>query len=126
MLILVCLSYQFNTGRLLFQNFPIDSNLNLKDQCEAYAYSNYAKSVLYPCLQYSWWVDEKNYDETTRSWFAKSITMPFNFYYPSQFRQKAQEENELLFGDHLDETELYHKVSIYFYKIFNSLTFFMK
>lgn len=69
--------------------------------------------MLYPCLQYSWWVDEKNYDETTRSWFAKSITIPFNFYYPNQFQKKAQEETEILFGDHLNDSELHHKVNIH-------------
>ncbi|XP_077290570.1 metaxin-1 isoform X2 [Arctopsyche grandis] len=94
----------------LSKNFPIDSNIVPDEGCEAYAHDKYIRETLYPCLQYAWWVDEKNYEESTRPWFAKQITIPFNFYYPSVFRERAKSQIEIIYGEDIPETELYHKI----------------
>lgn len=36
------------------------------------------------------WVDEKNYIDLSRPWYAKHLRFPFNYYYPGQYERDAR------------------------------------
>ncbi|XP_011554316.3 metaxin-1 isoform X1 [Plutella xylostella] len=84
------------------QHYNTDVHLDSKLEAEASAFTQYLREKLYPALQYAWWVDEKNYSELTRPTYAKALSLPFNFYYPSKFQSSAQEMVDALYGEHAD------------------------
>lgn len=51
------------------------------------------------------WVNEKNYLELTRPWYADNLRLPFNFYYPGQFLKDAKSRLEACFNGTPDEVE---------------------
>ncbi|CAB3244932.1 unnamed protein product [Arctia plantaginis] len=87
-------------------HYSTDVHLNTKQAAEASAFTQYLGEKLYPAYQYAWWVDEKNYCDLTRPTYAKALSIPFNFYYPSRYQNAAKEMIDALYGEHTDLREI--------------------
>lgn len=59
-------------------------------------------------------MDEKNYCDLTRPTYAKALSIPFNFYYPSRYQNAAKEMIDALYGEHTDLREIEKIVSLVF------------
>lgn len=62
------------------------------------------------------WIDNKNSIELTKSWFAKKLMFPLNFYYPGHYEAQAKKLITALYGsleEDLQDIEL--QVCILFY-----------
>ena len=44
------------------------------------------------------WVDNKNCVNLTKSWFAKKLMFPLNFYYPGHYEAQAKNLITALYG----------------------------
>lgn len=86
----VLTSFEEVSGYLQKQNYSPDHNLSPKDCAEILAYSRLMREKLYPALQYIWWVDERNYVDLSRPWYAKALPFPLNYYYPGQYSKRAK------------------------------------
>ncbi|XP_054756662.2 metaxin-1-like [Lytechinus pictus] len=91
--------------------FNADSELNDQQRADILAYSSLLEEKLLPALQYTWWVDAKNYTEFSRPWFAKTIHFPFNYFIPGQLQRIAESSLEAKRGGlHLLDGELTQNV----------------
>ncbi|XP_059479615.1 metaxin-1 [Neocloeon triangulifer] len=70
------------------KNFGTD--LSKAQSCETVSYSAYLEEKLLPALLHTWWLDEKNCLELSRPWYAKTLRLPFNFFYPGQYQHNAK------------------------------------
>ncbi|XP_075238420.1 metaxin-1 [Lycorma delicatula] len=93
------------------KNFSPDFALNSRQTAEVVACTAMLKEQLYPALQYIWWMDEKNYIGLTRRWYAKTLPIPWNFYYPRSYEKRAKLYFEALFpyvqNNEFIESEVY-------------------
>lgn len=48
------------------------------------------------------WVDEANYIELTRPWYATVLPFPYNYYYPGRYERDAKKYIETMFVDDED------------------------
>ncbi|KAK6644031.1 hypothetical protein RUM43_000296 [Polyplax serrata] len=80
------------------KNFYGDHMLTTKNISEIQAYAELLKEKLYPAFQFVWWVDNKNSVGLTRSWFAKKLMFPLNFYYPGHYEGEAKNLIAALYG----------------------------
>lgn len=71
------------------QNYCADFDLSPKQCSDIVAYSSLLNNSLYPALLYISWMDEQNYTEVTRPWYAKILPFPLNYFIPGQFQRKA-------------------------------------
>ncbi|XP_065334854.1 metaxin-1 [Cloeon dipterum] len=74
-------------------------------RCETVSYAAYLEEKLLPALLHIWWVNEKNYIELTRPWYAKALRLPFNFYYPGRYEQDAKLRLQSCYNGTPDEIE---------------------
>lgn len=81
------------------KNFSADFILTPKQSADVDAYSQLLRDKLYPCLQFIWWVDEKNYIDFSRPWYAKALPLPYNYYYPGKYEKQAKKLMTALYGD---------------------------
>ncbi|GIY25286.1 metaxin-1 [Caerostris darwini] len=94
------------------QNYNADGDLTSIQCSDIIAYTALLRDKLYPALLYIWWVDEKNYIELTRPWYAKVLHFPLNYFLPGHQQRAAQETinnlwNSDLIEDAQKETALY-------------------
>ncbi|RWS12576.1 Metaxin-1-like protein [Dinothrombium tinctorium] len=90
---------------LKLQNFNLDSKLSKKDLSDISAYTSMVTRKLEPALLYLWWLDEKNFIDFTRPWYAKHIPIPGNFFIPGKLQARAEETVKALY-DSVDESLL--------------------
>ncbi|XP_044737629.1 metaxin-1 isoform X2 [Chrysoperla carnea] len=93
--------YDFNEiqNYLKKQGFDCDAHLNKIEQAEITAYINLIKFKLEPALNYVWWLDERNYTELFRKWYAKALPFPLNYYYPGYYEGIAKNYVDAMFPD---------------------------
>ncbi|GFY75725.1 metaxin-1 [Trichonephila inaurata madagascariensis] len=72
------------------QNYNADGELTSKQCSDIIAYTALLRDKLYPALLYIWWIDEKNYCELTRPWYAKVLRFPLNYFLPGHQQRAAQ------------------------------------
>lgn len=102
-------TFQAILNHLQNQNCSPDIDLNAVNLSESLAYRTMIEEKLYPAVRYLWWVDEKNYIDLTRPWYARILPFPLNYYYPGRNKR----ENEKLFHSlHPDKEgkEIEHEV----------------
>ncbi|XP_043277962.1 metaxin-1 isoform X2 [Venturia canescens] len=75
----------------------LEYNLTQKQCAEIMAYDYMLHEKLYPALQFIWWIDQKNFNELIRPWYAKAVPFPFNFWYPARYEKAAHNLMESLF-----------------------------
>ncbi len=85
----------FSLTRLQISNFNILISTNLT------------------CLVYRW-VDESNYIELTRPWYASVLPLPFNYYYPGRYERDAKKYIETMFLEDEEQTVIETHVSFNF------------
>ncbi|KAF7996218.1 hypothetical protein HCN44_001850 [Aphidius gifuensis] len=86
-------------------NYTCDDSLTPKQCADIVSYDHMLKESLYPAMQYIWWIDQKNFTELMRPWYAKAIPFPLNFYYPSQYEKQAQAMMESLYPNEESMTQ---------------------
>lgn len=79
------------------KNHGIDFGLNAKNCSESYAFINMLNSKLKPIIEFVFWGDLKNYEELSSPWFIKHMPPPFNYIYPKQRRNYANNLLETLY-----------------------------
>jgi metaxin len=79
-------------------NYSADFNLSPKDSADVTAYTALLKQQLEPALLYLFWVDETNYVELMRGWYAKRLPFPTNYFIPNQYRSAAEKCIRARFG----------------------------
>ncbi|XP_011314561.1 metaxin-1 [Fopius arisanus] len=79
------------------RNYNADFHLSPKQCSEVLSYEYMLKESLYPAFQFIWWVDQRNFSDFIRPWYAKAIPFPLNFYYPSKYEKHARAMIEILF-----------------------------
>ncbi|XP_074113347.1 metaxin-1 isoform X2 [Cotesia typhae] len=79
------------------KNYSPDTSLSSKERADIVSYEYLLKEKLYPALQYVWWLDQKNFNDFIRPWYAKAIPFPFNFHYPSKYEKHARTLMEALY-----------------------------
>ncbi|XP_008545155.3 metaxin-1 isoform X2 [Microplitis demolitor] len=92
------------------RNYSPDNLLSAKERADIVSYEYMLRENFYPALQYVWWLDQKNFNDLIRPWYAKAIPFPFNFYYPSQYEKHARATMETLFMNEDDMTVIENKV----------------
>lgn len=93
------------------KQFDPDTELTDQQRADILAYSSLLEERLLPALQYTWWVDAKNYTELSRPWYARAIQFPLNYFIPGQLQRSAESKLEASRGgDHLQDGELSRRV----------------
>ncbi|XP_042907147.1 metaxin-1 [Parasteatoda tepidariorum] len=80
------------------QNYNADVDLSPKQCSDIIAYTALLRDKLYPALLYVWWVDEKNYCELTRPWYAKVLRFPLNYFLPGHQQRDAVKKIQTLWN----------------------------
>ncbi|XP_054720227.1 metaxin-1-like isoform X2 [Uloborus diversus] len=94
------------------QNYSADAELTPKQCADIIAYTALLRDKLYPALLYVWWVEDKNYCELTRPWYAKALSFPLNYFLPGHQQRAARKNiNNLWSCDLIDESQ--KETSIY-------------
>ncbi|KAG8235511.1 hypothetical protein J437_LFUL015745 [Ladona fulva] len=78
-------------------NYNSDYGLSTTECADIIAYTHMLQEKLLPVIQYTWWIDAKNYTEFTRPWYAKALPFPLNFYYPGRYEKDAKSMIEAMF-----------------------------
>ncbi|XP_067139102.1 metaxin-1 isoform X2 [Centruroides vittatus] len=96
------------------QNYCADFDLSQKQCSDIIAYSSLLKNSLYPALLYISWMDEQNYTEVTRPWYAKILPFPLNYFIPGHMQRKAIKtihslQNYENINEEQRETQIYKK-----------------
>lgn len=106
-------SFEAVCAYLKQRNYSPDFGLSTKQCSEITAYTKYLWDNLYPALQYVWWIDQRNYLGLTRTWYAKALPFPLNYYYPGHYESKAKDLIETLYRNIDDpdmiQTQVYSK-----------------
>lgn len=85
------------------QNYNTDDHLTPKQCSDIIAYTALLRDKLYPALLYVWWIDEKNYCELTRPWYARVLSFPLNYFLPGHQQRSAQKVIDNLWNNDLIE-----------------------
>ncbi|KFM58101.1 Metaxin-1, partial [Stegodyphus mimosarum] len=85
------------------QNYNADEELTPKQCSDIIAYTALLRDKLYPALLYIWWVDNQNYCELTRPWYAKVLRFPLNYFLPGHQQRAAQNTIDNLWNSDLIE-----------------------
>ncbi|XP_054166116.1 metaxin-1-like [Oppia nitens] len=80
------------------QNYSADFNLSSKDVSDVLAYESLLKSQLEPALLYLFWMDEQNYVQLMRGWYAKRLPFPTNYFIPNYYKNLAEKTVRSRFG----------------------------
>ncbi|XP_071449591.1 metaxin-1 [Hetaerina americana] len=78
-------------------NYNSDFGLSSTECADIVAYTHMLQEKLLPIIQYTWWVDAKNFSELSRPWYAKALPFPLNFYYPGKYEKDAKMMVEAMF-----------------------------
>ncbi|XP_046400020.1 metaxin-1 [Ischnura elegans] len=78
-------------------NYNSDFGLSNSECADVFAYTHMLQEKLLPIIQYTWWVDAKNFSELSRPWYAKALPFPLNFYYPGKYEKEAKLMVEAMF-----------------------------
>ncbi|XP_033224583.1 metaxin-1 isoform X2 [Belonocnema kinseyi] len=78
-------------------NHCLDFALDPKQCAEINAYESMLKEKIFPALQFIWWVDERNFRQVIRPWYAKALPFILNYYYPSKYEKQAKAMMEALY-----------------------------
>jgi len=71
------------------KNVSPDYGLSEKEQADIFAYTQTLEEKLLPALMFVWWKDERNVNTLTRTWYARALPFPLNFYYPGKMAKDA-------------------------------------
>ncbi|CAL1262086.1 unnamed protein product [Larinioides sclopetarius] len=85
------------------QNYNADGELTSKQCSDIIAYTALLRDKLYPALLYVWWIDERNYCEVTRPWYAKVLRFPLNYFLPGHQQRAAHVTIDNLWSSDLIE-----------------------
>lgn len=72
------------------RHYNLDYNLSPKQCSEVYAFSNMVKLHMQAITQYIWWLDSKNYEHWTLTWYSRNLSLPFCKIYPHVHRKAAK------------------------------------
>lgn len=97
-------SFQSMVSFLDSKKYSADVKLTPIQKSECFAINKLLEGKLHPALLYTWWVDETNYTELTRPWYASVLPFPFNYYYPGRYEREAKKYIETMFIDDEDIT----------------------
>ena len=97
--------FQDVVSHLKSQNYSADLNLSPKDSGDVNAYSALLKEQLEPAIEYLFWIDERNYNEIIRPWFAEKLGFPFNYFLPNRIKKKAEKLIKNRFGIQVNNIE---------------------
>ncbi|CAG2121356.1 unnamed protein product, partial [Medioppia subpectinata] len=81
-------------------NYSADFNLSAKDMSDVLAYEALLKSHLEPALLYLLWMDDQNYVQLMRGWYAKRLPFPTNYFVPNLYKTAAEKTVRSRFGGH--------------------------
>lgn len=81
-------------------------------------------SCFYFCQLYIWWVDERNYSELTRPWYARVLSFPLNYFLPGHQKRSAQKVIDNLWNNDLIEDSQKETAVCLFEFIFSLIMFF--
>ena len=59
------------------------------------------------------WVDERNFRQVIRPWYAKALPFLLNYYYPSKYEKQAKAMMEALYPNEDDISNVETSVSKY-------------
>lgn len=94
------------------QNYNADDGLSPRQCSDIIAYTALLRDKLYPALLYLWWVDEKNYTELTRPWYAKVLRFPLNYFLPGRQQRAARKTISALWNSE-DMLEVQVEASVF-------------
>lgn len=97
-----CVSY------LRINRYSLDFGLSCKDCSLSYALTWLVMDKLAPALEFTRWLDHKNYNEFTFPWFKSVMPPLFNHWFTYNRRGQAQVYIETLFPE-LSSKEMLHK-----------------
>ncbi|CAG9764631.1 unnamed protein product [Ceutorhynchus assimilis] len=83
-------------------NYNLDAQLTAKQKSEALALSYLVQSKLRATLEYVFWIDQRNFEEFTRVWYARALPLPFNIIQTKKFKENAVDLIDSLY--HKDST----------------------
>lgn len=95
-------SFQSMITYLNSKKYSADLKLTDIQKSECFAIKKLLEGKLYPAILYTWWVNEANYTELTRPWYASVLPFPFNYYYPGHYEREAKKYIETMFVDDED------------------------
>lgn len=52
------------------------------------------------------WLDQKNYVELTRPWYAKALPLPYSYYYPGRYERDANRHLKALYDQDVNPQAL--------------------
>lgn len=87
------------------QNYNADLNLTTKNVADVAAYSSMLRFQLEPALTLMFWVDQRNYVEMTRPWYAKKLPFPSNYFLPGKMQRAAEKYLKAKFAGDLLNAE---------------------
>ncbi|XP_076183687.1 metaxin-1 isoform X2 [Ptiloglossa arizonensis] len=79
------------------QNYNTEYVLNRKECAKVLAYDTMLREKLFPAIQFIWWIDDKNVNESIRPWYSKILPFPLNIYYPIKFERQTRAMLESLY-----------------------------
>ncbi|KAK3924366.1 Metaxin-1 [Frankliniella fusca] len=97
-------SFQSMISFLESKKYSADLKLTPLQKSECYAINKLLEGKLHPAILYTWWVDETNYIELTRPWYASVLPLPFNYYYPGRYERDAKKYVETMFIEDEDQS----------------------
>lgn len=95
-------SFQSMVNHLESKKYSADSKLTPIQKSECFAINKLLEGKLHPAILYTWWVDEANYIEISRPWYATVLPFPYNYYYPGRYERDAKKYIETMFVDDED------------------------
>ncbi|XP_034942670.1 metaxin-1 isoform X2 [Chelonus insularis] len=92
------------------ENYSPDRHLSPRQSAEIISYNYMLKESFYPALQFIWWLDQRNFTNLIRPWYAKAIPFPLNFYYPSKYEKQARSMMESFYPNEEAMTVIENKI----------------
>ncbi|XP_056407975.1 metaxin-1 [Hyla sarda] len=81
------------------QKYNADYDLSATQGADTLAFISLLEEKLLPALIHTFWIDDKNYADHTRRWFADTVPFPLNFFIPNQMHKKHLERLQLIRGE---------------------------